>query len=437
MNFLLKNGFVIDPSCGISDCIDLFIKDGKVFKAFSSNIGVDEYKVIDCSERVVLPGFIDAHVHLRDPGFEYKEDLQTGSESALAGGITTLFCMPNTVPVIDNVSTVKYIKEKNIKHGCVNIYPVASITVGSVGEELVGFSELIDSGVIAFSDDGRWLSDSSTLTDALNLSKKHGFRIIQHCEDYGFTRDGVIHDGKIARKFKLPTVHPASEYCAVYRDICLCEMVGGSIHIAHVSTEKSINIIRDAKNRGVDVTCEVTPHHLLLSNDDISCNDAVFKVNPPLQTKSDCECLIDAVLDGTVDMIVTDHAPHEAVEKQRGFKNAPFGLIGMEMAFSVLYTKLVKTNRMSLDTVVENFSTNPAKIFGLKNKGTLADGADADITVIDLSQNYKINKDKLFSKSKNTPYHGWDVFGKITDVFVGGDHLLNNGEILRSKAEKV
>ena len=435
MNFLLKHGFVIDPSCGISDRMDLVIKNGKVFKPSCDDFA--GYETIDCSGKVVLPGFIDAHVHLRDPGFEYKEDIQTGSKSALAGGVTTLFCMPNTVPVIDNLSTVEYIREKNIKHGFVNIYPIGAITVGSKGAKPVDFSSLVASGVIAFSDDGMWVSDSSVLADALKISRTDRFRIIQHCEDHAFTRSGVIADGKIARKFKLPIIHPASEYCAVYRDVSLCEMMDGAIHIAHISTERSVEIIRDAKNRGVDVTCEVTPHHLVLSNDDILCDDAVFKVNPPLQAKSDCDALIDGLADGTIDIIATDHAPHEEIEKQRGFKNAPFGLIGMETAFSVLYTKLVKTNKVSLEVIVEKFSTNPAKIFGLKNKGSLSDGVDADLTVIDLNEQYKINKDKLFSKSKNTPYHGWDVFGKITDVFVGGGHLFNNGKILDSEAERV
>ncbi len=432
MNFLLKNGIIVDPAVGKHERKDLIVKDKKVYSA-PDGCSSSKYIVIDCSGKIITPGFIDVHTHLRDPGFEYKEDIITGSKSAVAGGVTSIFCMPNTVPVVDNIETVHYIIEKAKRSAVVNVYPIAAMTMGSEGLEPVAFEQLLKIGVVSFSDDGRWVRDSRIMCEIMRFSAQSGVRIIQHCEDIGIANKGVINLGRASKRLNLPGIPVTAEDVAVYRDIELCALTGAHVHIAHVSSARSLELIEQAKHRGIDITCEVAPHHLVLNDECIKQDDANYKVNPPLRTKDDSQTLIEGLKNGVVDMIATDHAPHAEYEKNKGFLTAPFGLIGMETAFPVLYTRLVKDGIMSLMDIVTAMSSNPARLFGLKNKGSLADGFDADIAVIDLETSYKIDKNKFYSKSKNSPYHGWNVCGKITDVFVEGNLVYTNGEIAKRK----
>ncbi len=431
MKYILKNGLVIDPKTGTHEKQNLLIAEGKVYQ--TPHAELSGHTVIDCTDKIVVPGFIDLHTHLRDPGFEYKEDIVSGSKAALAGGFTTIFCMPNTIPVTDNIATIHYIVEQARDAAYVNIHPVAALSIGSQGTELVDFTTLRTEGAVAFSDDGGWLLNSRLMIEALRKSKDQHFRIIQHCEDPGISWKGVINDGSAARRLNLTGIPPAAEHLAVYRDIVLCELTGGSLHIAHISTTKSMELIEDAKKRGLDITCEVTPHHLVLCDDDITEDNAVYKVNPPLASASDRDTLIDGLKRGIIDTIATDHAPHAQYEKENGFTKAPFGLIGMETAFPVLYTKLVEEGKISLDLLIEKMSAAPASIFNLQTSGSLADGFDADITIIDLNDSYRIDKENFYSKSQNTPFHDWEVRGRITSVFVGGVLRFHNNTIFEDK----
>lgn len=432
MQYLLKNGLLVDPSIGSELTQDLLIKDNRVYPV-GEDTDISKCLVIDCTGKVITPGFIDVHTHLRDPGFEYKEDMTTATKSAAAGGMTSIFCMPNTIPVADNIETIHYIVEKSKTDAFVNVYPIAAMTTGSEGSEPVPFELLLKEGAISFSDDGNWVHDSGVMLKIMQFSAQSGIRVIQHCEDKGIAGKGVIHEGAASKRLNLPGIPGIAEDVAVYRDVLLCALTGGHLHIAHITTAESLHIISQAKKKGIDITCEVTPHHLVLNDECIETDDANFKINPPLRTKKDSYALIEGLRNGSIDIIATDHAPHAEYEKQRGFKEAPFGLIGMELAFPVLYTRLVKQEKFPLIELVRKMSTNPARIFGLKTKGSLKEGSDADIAIIDLNAKSIIDRDKLYSKSKNTPYHGWQVFGKITNVFVGGVLVYNNGEIVEKK----
>jgi len=431
MNFLFINGHIIDPANNLDAKETLYIDSGKVY------VGTPDdktgYKVIDCAGKIIVPGFIDPHCHLRDPGFEYKEDISSGTQSALAGGFTSVFCMPNTIPVSDNVETIQYIVDKSIQSGFVNVYPIGALTESSKVEKLVNFDELKSHGAISFSDDGRWMDDSNLMMRAMDYSAKTGTRIIQHCEDSKLAGNGVMNKGIVSDQLSLPGIPAAAEYTAVYKDVSICEIMNAKLHIAHVSTKRSVEIIREAKQRGVDITCEVTPHHLILSDSDIKADNALFKVNPPLQSDDDRKALVEALKAGDIDIIATDHAPHADYEKDKGFLRAPFGMIGLETAFSLLYTHFVKQNIISLNDLICKMTLKPAEIFGVKNKGSFTNGFDADVTVIDCEEEYNIDAEYFFSKSVNTPFNGKKVNGKITDVFVGGNWSYHNGEILTDK----
>ncbi|MCD6461085.1 dihydroorotase [bacterium] len=432
MKFLLQNGHLIDPLTKLNSVESVYIDSGKVYLGIPQK--KDGFKVIDCSGKIIVPGLIDAHCHLRDPGFEYKEDMSSGTQAALAGGFTSLFCMPNTIPVADNADTIEYIVDKSRQTGFVNVYPVGALTISSKGEKLADFDELKSHGAVSFSDDGHWMDNSDLMMRIMDYSAQTGTRIIQHCEDAKIAKNGVINQGEVSVKLKLPGIPSAAEYTAVFKDISLCEIMNGKLHIAHVSTKRSIEIIKQAKERSVDITCEVTPHHLILSHNDIKDDNAVYKVNPPLQSDEDRNALIEALKSGVIDIIATDHAPHADYEKDKGFLQSPFGMIGLETAFSLLYTHFVKQNIISLNDLVYKMSTKPAELFCLKNKGALKDGYDADITVIDCNEEYTIDPEYFFSKSINTPFNGKKVFGKVVYVFVGGNLSYHNGEILTDKA---
>ncbi len=365
----------------------------------------------------MVPGFIDLHVHLRDPGQTHKEDIESGARSAAAGGFTTIFCMPNTVPVNDSVETTKYIIEKAV-HSAVKIVPVGAITESSGGETLAPFAEMKQAGIGAISDDGCSVDSDAVMKEALLKSKELGLLVITHPEDSSISKDGVMHEGSASQKYGLPGIPPEAEESIIDRDIALAKETGAHLHLAHVSTAKGIESIRRAKANGISVTCEVTPHHLLLTDQDVSPDDPNTKMNPPLRTESDRLALIEGLKDGTVDAIATDHAPHAAEEKQ-DFIKAPFGIIGMETAFPVCY-RLIEDGQISLERLVELLTIGPSRVAGIMT-GTLKEGSVADITLLDLNDAYIIDPTQFCSKSQNCPFAGWKVKGRVTHTIIGGN----------------
>lgn len=392
----------------------LYIEDGKVVSIMEALEGLPElsgHNVIDAAGKLVAPGLIDMHVHLREPGFEHKETIATGTRSAAKGGFTTIACMPNTKPVIDTAETVRLIYDKAEKEGCgVRVLPYGSITVRELGRELTEFKELKEAGVIGFTDDGVGVQNAQMMKDAMNLAKSMDMPVIAHCEDDSLVTGAPVTEGTFARKHGLKGIPNESEAIHVGRDILLAEATGVHYHVCHVSTEQSVRLIRQAKQLGIHVTAEVCPHHLVLSEEDIPGLDANWKMNPPLRSQRDVEALIEAVEDGTIDIIVTDHAPHSQEEKAKGMQLAPFGIVGLETAFPLMYTRFVETGRWSLSFLLDKMTAKPAEVFGLKT-GKLEEGQIADITIIDLESEHAVNPEQFLSKSRNTPFAGWKLKG--------------------------
>lgn len=372
----------------------------------------DGHETIDAQGRLVSPGFIDMHVHLREPGFEHKETIATGTRSAAKGGYTAIACMPNTRPVADTPETLKFVLEKARSEGSgVRVLPYGSITKQELGRELTDFGALKEAGAIAFSDDGVGVQSAQMMKDAMAQAKELGMTIVAHCEDNTLVEGAAVTEGAFAKKHGLKGIPNESESIPVGRDILLAEATGVHYHVCHVSTEQSVRLIRQAKEIGIRVTAEVCPHHLLLSDEDIPDNmDANWKMNPPLRTPKDVQAVIEGLEDGTIDMIVTDHAPHSAEEKAKGMQLAPFGIVGFETAFPLLYTKFVETGRWTLGFLLDRMSAIPAEVFALPY-GKLSEGAPADLTVIDLETERTVDPATFLSKGKNTPFTGWKLKG--------------------------
>ncbi len=419
MKILVKNGRVIDPSRAIDETLDIFIEKGKISE-IKPKIDKKANKIIDASRLVIAPGFIDMHTHLRDPGQEYKETIYTGSLAAAKGGFTTILCMPNTDPVNDNRGVTEYIISEAKNKAVVNIFPVASISKKQESKELSEMADLKDAGVIAFSDDGYSVKNSQLMRCALDYSKPLDTLIIEHCEDKDLSKKGVMNEGYYSYLYGLKGIPNSSEEVIVARDIILAEESETKIHIAHVSTKGSVNLIKQAKNKKIRVTAEVTPHHLLLDDSLLSNYDTNLKVNPPLRSKKDIQKLINGIKDGTIDVFATDHAPHTFDDKDVEFDNSPFGINGMETAVSLILDKFVNKNIISLKRFIEMFSTNPANILGLKNKGKIYEGADADLTILNLSKEIIVDKNKFKSKSRNSPFHNWKLRGTVEKTMVKG-----------------
>lgn len=417
MDFLLKNGYLVLEDKIIKS--NLLIKDGKMHLSFENT---DDVKIIDISNLYVLPGLIDMHVHLRDPGQTYKEDIKSGTDSAAVGGITSVAAMPNTCPVVDNVDTLNYILDKS-KDKKANVYQVAAITKNLKGDELVDFNELKNAGAIAFSDDGLPVKDANTLLKAMEITKEIDSLIISHCEDLSIVDEGIINEGKVSKELNVKGIKKASEDSITAREIALAESEDLKVHIAHVSTKVSVGIIRDAKKRGVKVTCETCPHYFTFTEEELLKMDANFKMNPPLRTKEDKDAIIEGILDKTIDCIVTDHAPHADSEK-RDFKISKNGVIGLETSLSATLSEFYHNKKLSLNDIVRLMSKNPAKILKIEG-GEIKEGANADLAVVDIDKEYIYNREDIKSKSKNSPFIGKKLKGKNVLTIKGGKIVYN------------
>jgi len=427
MKTLIKNGKVIDPSQKIEKKMNILI-DGKLIKEYPGNIKELEkrkdLKVIDANKLVVVPGLIDIHVHLREPGFEHKETIRTGTLSAAAGGFTSIACMPNTNPINDNASVTDYILLKARTEGIVNVLPIGAITKSEEGNQLAEIGEMYKAGCVAISDDGMPVTNSNLMRRAMEYVKAFNLPVIVHAEDTYLSDDGVMNEGKTSTMLGLKGIPNASEEVMIARDIFLSELTGTDLHICHVSTEGSVRVIREAKKRGVKVTAEATPHHFLLTDEEVYNYNTNAKMNPPLRTSKDVKAIIKGLKDGTLDVIATDHAPHSEDEKNVEFDIAPFGIVGLETALP-LSLKLVEDKILTISQLIEKLTINPANIVN-SDKGTLKKNKVADITIYDPKEEYLIDKNNFYSKGKNTPFQDWKVRGKVKYTIVSGKIVYKN-----------
>lgn len=422
MSLWIINGNVWNEASGSLEKKHIHIADGMIEAIVDGSAAPDtgSSEVIDAQGKLVSAGFIDMHVHLRDPGFEHKEDIATGTRSAAKGGFTTIACMPNTRPVTDTAETVRYIKDKTASAGIVKVLPYAAITKNELGRELTDFAALKEAGAIGFTDDGVGVQNAQMMKNAMALAHSMDMPIIAHCEDDSLVEGAWASEGEFSRKHGIKGIPNESEAIHVGRDVLLAEATGVHYHVCHVSTEQSVRLIRLAKQIGVRVTAEVCPHHLLLSDEDIpGLDDANWKMNPPLRTPRDVQAVIEALEDGTIDMVVTDHAPHSAEEKARGVQLAPFGIVGFETAFPLLYTKFVQTGKWTLGFLLQRMTTDPARVFRLQ-EGRLEQGAPADVTIVDLEGERMVDPSTFASKSSNTPFGGWKLSGWPVATIVNG-----------------
>ena len=418
MKKLLRGARIIDPSQNLDDTRDILIINGCIAE-IKEKIEISDVEETDLSGMIVTPGLIDMHAHFRDPGYEYKEDIESGSKSAAAGGFTTVACMPNTAPPIDNGALVEYVKSKTSKISKIKILPIGCVSKGQEGKEITEMGDMAQAGAVAFSDDGKPVADSSLMRKAMVYASMFDRVIIDHCEDPALFEGGQINEGRVSTLLGLTGIPAAAEEIMVARDILLAKEMGTRVHIAHISTKGSVELIRKAKSEGVRVTCEVTPHHLTLTEEAVRGYDTNAKVNPPLRTQEDLKALLEGLKDGTIDAIATDHAPHHIDEKDIEFDKAAFGLVGLETALGLVLTKIVGEGGLSLNKAVEKMTSGPAKILGL-HMGTIKIGAPADITVIDPNRVWTVDKDKFFSKGRNTPFNGWELKGKAVLTIVDG-----------------
>ena len=420
MTLLLKNPRVIDPSQDLDKVCDILIEDNRI-KSIGTFDSAD--KVIDCRGYIAAPGLVDMHVHLRDPGQTHKEDIITGCNAAAAGGVTSLLAMPNTNPVTDNKDTIKYILDKS-KNAKAKVYVAASITKGLKSQEATDLQEVKNAGAIALSDDGRPVENSQMLKDAMINAPKLGMSVVAHCEALFLADGGIINQGEVSEKLGVKGIPAAAEDCGTLREITFADVLDVPVHICHVSTDTSVKLVRDAKARGVKVTCETAPHYFTFTEEELLKRDADFRMNPPLRTAKDRRAIIEGLIDGTIDAIATDHAPH-TVEEKSDFEKSPNGSIGMETSLSASITALVKTGKLTINQLIAKMSTNPAKILNIE-AGTLKDNAMADIVIFDINESYTVDADKLHGKSKNTPFKNRTLFGKVKYTILNGDVVYSD-----------
>ncbi|MBI1847028.1 MAG: dihydroorotase [Candidatus Rokubacteria bacterium] len=419
MALLLRNGRVLDPASRVDAVQDVLVEGGTITRLGPTLAAPAEARVLDVTRKVVCPGFIDMHVHLREPGYEYKETVATGTRAAAAGGFAAVCCMANTHPVNDNRSITDYILAKARSEGVVRVYPIGAVTRGLRGEELAELAELAEAGCVGYSDDGQCVMNARLYRRAMEYTLPFGLPVISHAEDHHLSHGAAMNEGVVSMETGLAGAPPAAEDVMVARDIILAELTGAHVHIAHLSTAGAVRLVRDAKARGVKVTAEVTPHHLVLTEEAVRHYDPNTKMSPPLRTKRDAQALLEALADGTIDCVATDHAPHALAEKEGEYDAAAWGIVGLETAVALLLDRLVRPGLLGLDTLVARLSTDPARLLHLPG-GSLAPGAPADITVLDPGLEHTIDPARFRSRSRNTPFGGWTVTGAPVMTIVGG-----------------
>lgn len=425
MKILLKNCNIIDPLIDYKDKNQILIENGIIEKILYESDEIADL-IIDVKGKAVTPGFIDMHCHLREPGFEYKETIKAGTMAAAKGGYTTVCCMPNTNPIIDNVNSLKKLKEIVCKDAIIDVIPIGAVTVGQKGIKLVDLDKMLENGVWMFSDDGNPVWNEEIMEECLSMAKTKNLLIIDHCEDLDLVSGGVINEGSVSKRLGLRGISNASEVVPIKRNIKIAQRIGAPVHIAHISTQESLNAIKEAKERGIQITCEVMPHHISLCDEDIVDENTDFKVNPPLRSKIDVEALRAGLSEGIIDVIATDHAPHNYMDKPGDFYKAANGISGLETAFSICYTYLVRNKYITLRELIKFMCLNPAKLLNIY-KGRIKEGYVADLTVTDLERNFIVNKNDFVSKGKNTPFHGKKLWAEV-QMTIGSGELVYRKE---------
>lgn len=423
---LIRGGRVIDPAAGTDMEGDVMVEKGRI-GAVGEGLDAGGADVVDAAGLVVAPGFVDPHAHLCEPGWEHRETIRTGSRAAVAGGYTAVCGMPDTDPVVDDPASVGFIVAEGRRAGGARVYPAAAVSAGCKGKQLTEFGEVVDAGAVAVTDAGRPVESSILMRLALQYAQSFDIPVLAHCEDAELARGGVMHEGVISTRLGLRGKPAVAEEIGVARDLALAEVTGGRLHIQRVSTGAAVNLIRRARARGVRVTAEATPHHLLLTHDVLANYGTEYKVDPPLRTGSDVETLREALSDGTIDCVATGHAPRHYDEKEQAFDDAPFGVVGLETAFAVLHTRLVLEGGLTLPTLLERMSTGPARALGVEG-GTLAPGRAADLVLIDPGAKWTIASADFVSKGRNTPFDGEKVAGRVVRTLVGGETVWRLGE---------
>ena len=425
MKLLIKHGRVVDPVSGTVSIQDLYIENGKVVQ-LEKDIRQEADQVIDADGLVVCPGLVDMHVHLRDPGLTYKEDIFTGTAAAAHGGVTSVACMANTDPVVDTPEQVRYVKDKAAQANGVHVYPIAAVSMGMRGEEPSDADAMKKAGAIALSDDGCNVDNANLMRDVMIHAKRLEMPVLCHCEDTTKVEGRAVNEGSVSRQLWLEGRPAIAEEIMVMRDAMLAEETGAHVHICHVSTAKSVDIIRRMKKRGVAITCETCPQYFTLTEDEILTQGSMARVNPPLRTAKDIKGIIAGLKDGTIDAIATDHAPHSAEEKSRPLTRAPSGMVGLETSLAIALTELYHTGKMKLPDIIKRMTYTPASILRLSSKGRLSLGSDADITIFDPEEVWTIDPEQFASKARNTPFAGREVKGKVKYTIVGGNVIYQD-----------
>jgi dihydroorotase len=418
MPILIKNGRVIDPASQMDQVCDVFIAEGKI-AGVGADLSAPGAEVFEASGLVVAPGFIDMHVHLREPGFEHAETIESGSRAAAAGGFTSICCMPNTKPVNDSATVTSYIVERARRFAAVNVFPIGAITKGSAGEELAAIGAMQAAGAVAISDDGRPVMNSQVMRRAMEFAQSYGLPVIDHCEDLHLSAGGDMHEGLLSVRWGLRGIPAASEDVMVARDLVLAELTGAKYHVAHISTRNAVSMVEHARQQGVAVTCEATPHHFTLADEQMAPYDSNYKMKPPLRGVCDRAAVVEGIAAGTVTALATDHAPHAGSEKMQEFERCPFGIIGLETAVPLALEVLVQPGTITLNRMVELFTTGPESVMRL-GRGTLAVGAPADVTIFSTSAAWTYDVNQSFSRSRNSPFHGRTFQGGPVATIVNG-----------------
>lgn len=419
MKLLIQKGTVIDPAGGLSGKLDILVEDGRI-TCVGSHLDEPRAMTINAEGLMVCPGLIDMHVHLRDPGLTYKEDIITGTAAAAHGGFTSVACMPNTKPTTDNAEVIRYIIEKAEKEGSgVQVFPVGAVTKGLQGQEMTDFKAMKEAGAVALSDDGVPIMNANIMRDALIRSGRRGMTILCHEEDIEMVKNYAVHEGRVSRQLGIPGRPAIAEEIMIMRDAMLAEETGQPVHICHISTKKGVDIVRRYKKKGVKITCETCPQYFTFTHEQVLLQGTMARVNPPLRPTADMMGILEGVKDGTIDCIVTDHAPHSAEEKAKDLEHAPSGMVGLETSLAIVLTRLYHTGEMKMEDIIRKMTVNPAKLLHIK-KGTLGLGADADITIFDPNEEWTIDPNDFKSKGRNTPFTGMKVKGKVKYTIVGG-----------------